>query len=321
MRIKDLPDGTQSNNDYIAIDNGTEGTRKVKPMYLSISSPTHANGILDYALNVAKIGQTIVSLSSMGTSDLPDAAYSYSVALIEKRASNTGIGIFVIPTNGYLSPISNTCVGGSWYGWRSNGSIYSSSTTDFFSILQKNVSSTSLFRLNPTSCNAVFGMGSYVGYGVVGSESDGTSAVGMVVINGNVYQFSANPSTQTVNVFNRLAFADETMRTVALKSWGSSTAEDSFDITDSGVYLLFLSKDNITGAATVHVGLIGAYLRSGSDASSNKAYYKDITSLSSSFITSLSVTASTTAKKATITIKPNVAYVTAYAVKVGAKVV
>ena len=206
MRITSLPAGTQANTDYIAVDNTSNGTRKLLlgDLSSSISDPTHANGLLDYAVNVAPTGMTAISPRNMGTSDLPTSDYAYGSAIILKRSS-TAISVTLFGDASRPGVISNAYANGTWFGWRADSGIYINSSSDFYSALSSlAVGYTANIYLSSATTNAVFSdIGSEAVSGMVTKLSD-TVAGGLLITSGdNEYRFQANPSSQTVNTLTK----------------------------------------------------------------------------------------------------------------------
>ena len=189
--------------------------------------PTYANGILDYALNVAPVGISIVSLRYMGTSDLPDSNWIYGEAIIIKR-SNGAISVtlicdannYPIATNAYNSNNSD------WVGWKFQGSLYIATESQFYSnVLSADSYIPFSFMLGSNVTNAVFSLGSTMCYGI-GMLHSSTTFTGIIYCNNEAYTFQLNPSTQTLSSLKRLS---NEIQTFSL----SSAASHSFTIPNS----------------------------------------------------------------------------------------
>lgn len=260
MRITQLPTGTQASTDYIAVDNTSNGTRKIPVGDISstINSPSYANGILDYALNVAPLGASVVSVRNIGAVDLPNTSYIYSTASIMKRGS-TVISVSIIPDGTDLPPIINSYTG-SWGGWRYSGSYYASSATNFDNFINSfPLNYPALFGLGAAPTSSIFGIGVYQSTGHVVKYSS-TEARGTLASNGNYYVFNYNPSTSTVSSIKRLVDATEAAIVMNFGTVNNSTI--TINVSGSTRFILTLcgTADTRTGAYLVTASATSAYI-------------------------------------------------------------
>lgn len=249
MRIKDLPTGTQASTDYIAVDNDTDGARRIilGDSKLNINAPTYANGILDYAVNVAPLGMSIVSPRNMGYADLPSQTNMYGTAIILKRGTNA-ISVTIITDSNQYETITNYYSSSAWHGWKYTTGAYCALKDKWDSLLSKAEPHIGVtFSLNGATTNAVFDIGaSYFTNGVVALNSS-TSATGFFTYGVDQYTFEYNPSTGTLTSINRLVKKSEV---ALLKYLGSVTSNNPITINISGTTMFLMHLFGSTAGRT-----------------------------------------------------------------------
>lgn len=280
----------------------------------NIIAPTYANGILDYALNVAPQGVSYVSPRNMGYADLPSEVNMYGTAIILRRSSNA-ISVTLISDSNMYETITNTYYSSAWHGWKYNTGSYMTSKTRWDAVVPVlEQHSGVVFSLNGTASSQIFGLSSsYNTCGLVAKNSD-TVANGLFTHNDKQYTFEYNPSTSTLVSLRQMA--DSTSGIIQVASHNGANSTTAFTLTHNmttSIYgsfqsgLLVLHKTNVGGTNQDGLYLITAYLRDSSTSamSSNKAY---VIPIISSGAATVAVAASTTAGEFTITITPTVTY-------------
>ena len=233
------------------------------PVYPEIPAPTYANGILDYAINVAPLGTTIVSPRNMGSDDLPNSNYVYGVAIIQKRSSGVASVTVFSDYSAGLPPINASYSSGGWVGWKYCGSVYVSSVDVFKKYLLKAYeNAVFLFKLSTSATDSIFGIGTYISYGYVTAYS-ATSARGEFTTAIGKYTFEYNPTAGTLTSLTRY---------IPDYRWNppSSTSSDTFTVANStrAVIQTYTSNSNLcsqfmiysNGSGTVTAPLSGTLI-------------------------------------------------------------
>ena len=281
----------------------------------NIEYPTYANGILDYALNVAKQGVTVVSPRNMGYADFPSEVNMYGTAIILKRSS-AAISVTIISDSNQYETITNYYSSSTWHGWKYTSGAYCTSQTRWNSLLSKAELHIGFpFSLSGAATDAIFGLGtSYYTNGVVAVNS-ATSATGYVIHNGDKYNFEYNPTSGELVTLRKDSDSSNSLIQVASHAGANSTSaftltftmETIPSISNFNTGLLVLHKTNVSSTTQDGLYFVTAYLRntSSSAMSSNKAFVVPILSSASATVTA---TASTTEGSLTITVTPTVTY-------------
>jgi len=144
-------------------------------------SPTYANGILDYAVNVAQEGFSVVSPRNMGASDLPNDSFKYSYGLILKRGSSNPITVTLFPDSDLGYPvIMNRKASSSWLGWKniaySSLSSSTGATGESVSLSLSGISS----NVGISARNGIASMMVSLGNGTAFSNATGNDSLGTI---------------------------------------------------------------------------------------------------------------------------------------------
>ena len=251
----------------------------------TIESPTYSNGILHYAYNVAPIGITVISPRNFSTSDMPDASFAYSTAIILKR-SNGAISVTLISDSNNCPIATNAYSNNNsaWLGWKFQGSAYISSETNFYSTLASvDTYVPFTFYLGSTATAAIFGItvNSSYGYGMYYSA---TAFDGILVSANETYQFRINPSTHAVITFNRLS------REITNIS-ASSASSHSFTIPNSyrGVLYAITSDSTYCGEWIIFANTSGGVTMVEVKGASNITWSKTTNTITATYTSAHSI--------------------------------
>ena len=333
MRITGLPAGTIASNDYIAIDNTSNGTRKLLMPHLTMSGDVFMKqdsvplSGKTYEVKNSSRGWLFVSSSAAEYAGFYEI-HSNSSGTVRVRALDDADELSIIIGTNYLTLMPTTSTRSILFIETNNTSgnydeitLNTSGTTSLHATKLGASISTDLDNFhygNPeivrwvggTTLNApnTSGQGWCINYFTAG----GTIACQIAKEVGSDLIYQRN---FTGGAWSGWRSGDPSLAPQRVLTHDGANSSSAYTMTYSGLFqsgILITKKINMSASTQVGLYLVGAYLRTGSSASSNKAYVIPIVEFPTGGV---SIAASTTEQAFTITVNPGTTYVSAWLYK------